>query len=87
MVHTKDRNLLFSVSKDESVRLWNVKTRTCIAAFAGDKGHRDDVLSADVHMRGVALVTAGMDNTIKVWDLESKRLKIQSQHRMECACL
>ena len=63
--------LLLSASKDESVRLWNVYTSCCVAIFAGDQGHRDQVLSADVNLRGDALVSASMDNCIKVWALDS----------------
>ncbi|KAF8662676.1 hypothetical protein HU200_056279 [Digitaria exilis] len=33
------------LSKDESVRLWNIHTGICILVFSGDGGHRKDVLS------------------------------------------
>ncbi|CAI5746616.1 unnamed protein product [Peronospora destructor] len=68
--HPVDPSLLFSASKDESIRLWNSLTGVCVAIFAGHMGHRDDVLSLDIHLKGSCFVSSGMDNTVKIWDLE-----------------
>jgi len=69
--HPVDAALLLTASKDESVRLWNSRTCVCVAVFAGDRGHRDEVLSVDCHPTGAACCSAGMDNTIKVWQLDA----------------
>lgn len=68
--HPVDPSLLLSASKDESIRLWNTLTGVCVSIFAGHLGHRDEVLSLDVHLTGACFVSSGMDNTIKIWDLE-----------------
>lgn len=65
-----DDFLLLSASKDESIRLWNVQTGACLLMFAGDMGHRESVLSIDVHPLGHSFVSGGMDTTIKLWRLE-----------------
>ena len=56
--------MLLSASKDESIRLWNTRCGTCCCIFAGHYGHRDDVLSIDVHPR-THDVTGGIDTTSK----------------------
>ena len=69
--HSVDTNLIISASKDESVRLWNIKTQICIAIFAGEKGHRNHVLSVCVHPCGNVVASSGMDYSIKLWNLVS----------------
>jgi polycomb protein EED len=74
-LHPQNEDLIFSCSKDESIRLWSLQTRTCLIVFAGDQGHRDSVLSLDVHISGKWLASSGMDNTIKIWELDSDAVK------------
>ncbi|RGB27497.1 WD40-repeat-containing domain protein [Rhizophagus diaphanus] len=67
--HPRDPSLLFSASKDFSIRLWNLKTMQPVVVFGGDRGHREPVLSIDVHLTGDFLVSSGMDNAVKIWTL------------------
>jgi polycomb protein EED len=69
--HPYKPSLLLSASKDESIRLWDVRAVVCVAIFSGDQGHRGEVLSLDVHLDGQRFVSGGMDNAVKVWSLKS----------------
>lgn len=60
-----DFRLLLTASKDESIRLWNTETKVCIAIFAGEQGHRDEVLSVDCHPLGNCFASSGMDTRYK----------------------
>jgi polycomb protein EED len=73
-IHPVDENMLLSCSTDESIRLWNISKAVCIAIFAGNKGHRDNVLSIDFHPLGNCFASAGMDTSIKIWNLEDPQI-------------
>ena len=45
-----------SVCPRVSLRLWSLVTGRCVVIFAGENGHRDEVLSADFHLSGSRLV-------------------------------
>ena len=62
-----DEWLLLSSSKDESVRLWNLRRGVNVAVFAGHNGHRGQVLSVSWHLSGAKFATSGMDNMVKLW--------------------
>jgi len=67
-------HILFSVSKDQSARIWNFKTDVLVAVFGGDGGHRDEILGLDIHMNGDRMITCSMDNSIKIWNLADPKL-------------
>ena len=88
--HPINPDLLFSASKDESVRLWNVVTGVPVIIFAGDDGHRDEVISLDIHPLGNAFASSGMDRNIRVWTLDSSRvckaIKTSYSHTDDTPC-
>ena len=67
--------LLLSAAKDESIRLWNTHTNVCVAMFSGRKGHRQHVLTIDVHPLSNCFVSAGHDFSVKVWSLADPLLQ------------
>jgi len=52
-----------------------VRSGACAAVFAGDGGHISEVLYIDVNASGTKMASAGMDSTIRVWDLESATVR------------
>ena len=72
-VHPTQPHLVVTASKDHCLRLWNLRSRTCVLVFEGDGGHRSEVLSADWRLgkdsNDLTLVSGGMDNRVKIWDL------------------
>lgn len=69
--HSVDDGLIISASKDESIRLWNIRASVCVAIFAGAGGHRNAVLAIDIHPLGNVFASSGMDTSIKIWNLQT----------------
>jgi polycomb protein EED len=65
-----DDSLLLSCSKDESVRFWDVRSGACLAIFAGEQGHRERVLSFDIHPTGGTFVSSGLDTSVRIWQFD-----------------
>lgn len=74
-IHPGDHNMLLSVSRDNTMRLWNVKTSNCVVIFGGVDGHRDEVLSADFNIHGTKLISCGMDHSLKMWKTDTEVIK------------
>ncbi|CAL8088426.1 unnamed protein product [Calicophoron daubneyi] len=72
--HPRDPALLFSFSKDYTVRLWNIASHVLVCVFGGAEGHRAEVLHGDLSLTGDLLLTAGMDHSVKIWRLNTPEL-------------
>ncbi|CAG8711019.1 21258_t:CDS:2 [Rhizophagus irregularis] len=60
--HPRDPSLLFSASKDLSIRLWRIDTMQTVTIFAGSA-------AIDVHLSGDFFASSGMDRTVNIWSL------------------
>jgi len=63
-----DEWLLLSASRDESCRLWNLRTGSMVAVFGGHEGHRDAVNSVSWHSSGRQFASGGTDTRVKIWE-------------------
>lgn len=59
-----------STSDDQTIRLWNSTSRQCIAVLTG---HTHYVMSAFFHPKDDLIVSASMDQTVRVWDISGLR--------------
>ncbi|KAI0566554.1 Polycomb protein EED [Gracilaria domingensis] len=67
-VHPQDPALVITASKDESLRLWNLRTGATCAIFCGLKGHRGEVVHVDFSQDGSRFASCGIDNSVRLWD-------------------
>ena len=67
LVQKESKNLLLSVSRDKTMRLWNPSENMNISVY---KGHTYPVWSVDVDRLGINVATGSMDKTAKLWQLE-----------------
>ncbi|KAL4524792.1 hypothetical protein Ndes2526A_g06899 [Nannochloris sp. 'desiccata'] len=96
-VHPTKPHLVVTASKDHCLRLWNLHSRTCILVFEGDGGHRSEVLCADWRLGtksnastatgtphdDLMLVSGGMDNRVKIWNLTPFRDFIEESNNWD----
>lgn len=82
-IHPLHPDILFTCSKDESIRMWSISQRKCLVVFAGDEGHRDSVLSISIHANSKWLASCGLDNSVRVWELDCDAVntRLQEQQR------
>ena len=61
-----------SASDDQTIRIWNWQSRTCIAVLTG---HNHYVMCAQFHPKEDLVVSASLDQTVRVWDISGLRKK------------
>ena len=79
-VHPSRPGLALTASRDQSVRLWNLESRCCVAQFAGGDGaHVAEVLSVDWHpLDPFVFASSGYDSSVKVWSLEGVKEAVEA---------
>lgn len=70
-VHPRDPSLVLTASKDESLRLWNLRIGATVAIFSGLMGHRGEVVSVDFDRFGHRFASSSIDNSVRIWDITS----------------
>jgi WD40 repeat protein len=69
VVVTADGQWIVSGSSDETVKVWNMSTRECVATLEGHYGHVTSVaLTAD----GQWIVSGSKDKTVKLWRMSTR---------------
>ncbi|KAK6023865.1 WD domain, G-beta repeat protein [Ostertagia ostertagi] len=64
-----------SVSKDTTIRLWNIRVHGPIAILGGYEGHKDQILSLDWSLDSKYIVSCSMDHSIRLWHLGTDKLQ------------
>jgi WD40 repeat protein len=82
-VNPRRPSWLLSASKDESLRLWDLKTGHCFAIFCGLQGHRGEVLFCEWHHSGERFLSCGMDCTIREWSVPAAAVEAFEKQRQE----
>ncbi len=66
----KINDYLASGSRDRTVKLWSIKTQTCLASFAH---HKNWVRSVALHPSGKYILSSSDDRSIRVMEIHSQR--------------
>lgn len=81
--HFKYKNVIFSASEDNSIRMWNGENKKLMAIFGGAAGHKDFVLSIDISLCEKYLLSSGTDCQVKMWkipDIEKQNDSIEMRY-------
>jgi len=60
-------DIICSGSKDKTVRLWSIKSRSCTHTF---NGHEDIICTVDMDLEKDMVVSGSYDDSIKVWSIK-----------------
>ena len=63
---------ILSASDDQTLRLWNYESRSCLSVLTG---HNHYVMCASFHPSEDLIVSASLDQTVRVWDTTGLRKK------------
>ncbi|MCT7952953.1 hypothetical protein NG798_24450 [Ancylothrix sp. C2] len=75
---SSDTNTITYVSKDDSLKLWNISDGMLLATL---KGHEDWINSVSFSPNGQNIASASDDKKIRLWDSKGEVIKILEEHK------
>ncbi|HEY1187220.1 MAG TPA: WD40 repeat domain-containing protein [Gemmata sp.] len=64
-----DGKYIATASFDKTVKLWDAVTGKELRTYAGEQGHKGQVLCVAFSQKGDQLATGGTDNTVRIWEV------------------
>jgi WD40 repeat protein len=71
VVFNSDNTQIISGSWDRTIKIWDIKTCTCIETLIG---HTGDVNQVIINKAGTRIISSSYDHTIKIWDATTYQL-------------
>lgn len=81
-----NKSLLFSISDDTTVRVWDLLAKKCVATL---EKHFSTVTSVAISEDGWTLLSAGRDKVVNLWDLHdySCKMTVPTFEAVEAVCI
>lgn len=81
----EQKHLILSGSYDTSIKLWDLRQRSCVSTF---KGHSMQVNCLQVSPDGKWFASGSQDSLVKIWDISSgKVLQMFNLHEQPVTCV